>query len=1055
MNGEQAGVSADAHVPVEHKENIVIGSGFGGAVTALRLTEALLDVCLLERGRRYEKGDFPRPFQRDNEGLRQKFRLDRMLWQIDHGLLDSRMLGDMSTLVGAGYGGGSLIYANVHMRPPADLFKTDAWKPTGLNPTVLAPYFDRVERILDVQPAPEDLPTEGGGRRTIDKTDVFLSAVKGRTAFKPNLAVRFGEPTASNDFNRSQGTCVGCGGCNFGCQYHAKNTLDLNYLAAAEDSGHLEVRTLAEVHRIEQVDPKNRPEDAHLDARARYLVVYVDHLAGGEMRTLSAQRVFICAGAVGSTELLLRSQRAQAGRLPHRQLTGLSDRLGHNFAGNADALGLVVQTEKAADPNFGPVITATTVYDGRVHSRTPQEYLPKKAPDAFEDYLSPEALERHQAGKPAGEPPNLGEAQPGDPIEPVWSLLQDGGFLQGYGAFFELLAQAWWVEEGKEVSIWQEGVSERLGRRFEHLKAWTESVVRRRPRPESPRGPIRLGALTDFAGGPAGPDLGFELSDHLKQFPAQVRDQIVRLFVAQVLSHTGIEDLLPLGFARSALTRQLSPAALSQWAADLAHFCLDPEQDRADRAVFLAMGRDLALGRLWLHPENPSSPPAKGAWRATPRLQLTTDLNHNRVVYHTQERLMRDTAEAMGGQLRVNPMWSTLRTPITVHAQGGCVMAASPKDGVVDLNGQVHGHEDLYVLDGAIFPGPVGVNPSHTIAAIAEHHIEHIIRGIGTAQRPEAPLGSKPLSTTRPDPAKSRPEDWTIPKPYPLLSPEASTGVKYPDVLTGFIAQGGSGFDHTKPMTPTRLAKFNPDPFRIGEQEGQGESDFTHRLTLNLTLEIPDIDLFIDPRPRISASKINERVALQGIANGHVELLSCKTTEGTQTALQSKVEGTFLMRALDPVDPPPKRTSLPLSLIPEPTGGRRTMEYTLRWTFPKGAHPDFAGRSVILRGLKTLYSTPGLDLISDFSTLYASLEEVPPRGQKTIPSPAKGPWRGIFRVHLIDFLDQAVSHFEVTGHVKKDPQQALAAMTRFGRLVFGELWDVYGPSVARQRLPEA
>src|SRR5262249_37902533 len=141
---------------------------------------------------------------------------------------------------------------------------------------------------------------------------------------------------------------------------------------------------------------------------------------------------------------------------------------------------------------------------------------------------------------------------------------------------------------------------------------------------------------------------------------------------------------------------------------------LSGEQD-ANVAVFLCMGRDQAGGRLRLLP-------------GTFKLALEWDLSPNVALYNMQERLMTDIAAEFGGKPALNPVYRFLRVPGTVHSLGGCPMGTSPDDSVTDAWGQVHGHPGLYVLDGGILPESTGVNPSATIAAVAERNIEAFIR---------------------------------------------------------------------------------------------------------------------------------------------------------------------------------------------------------------------------------------------------------------------------------------------------------------------------------------
>ena len=140
------------HLRKPRYDAVVVGTGFGGAVAACRLAQAGIDVAVLERGRRYPPGDFPRHVA-GRDGL---------LWERGAGLYDIRPLNDMLVVQAAGYGGGSLVYANVQMRPPSDLFD-EGW-PAGYSRRALDPYYDlvahgwtsrrsiRLRRTLDHRP---------------------------------------------------------------------------------------------------------------------------------------------------------------------------------------------------------------------------------------------------------------------------------------------------------------------------------------------------------------------------------------------------------------------------------------------------------------------------------------------------------------------------------------------------------------------------------------------------------------------------------------------------------------------------------------------------------------------------------------------------------------------------------------------------------------------------------------------------------------------------------------------------------------------------------------
>jgi cholesterol oxidase len=319
----------------EHYEAIVIGSGFGGAVAACRLAQAGVSVAVLERGRRYERGEFPRP---------EHGRHDLMDWRRG-GPYDIRPLNDVLVVQGAGYGGGSLIYANVQMRPPADAF--DRGWPTGYTRASLDPYYDLVAHMLDIRPVEPDPATGALPAKTTLVEDAASRLGRRAQTFRPNIAVRFegaGQPPVPNRFGAPQSGCMHCGECDIGCNVAAKNTLDLNYLAVAESMG-AHVGTKCEATRITPVE-------------TGFALDYRD-LAEGRDRTVTAQEVFLCLGAVNSTELLLRC------RDQYRTLPRLSSKLGTGFSANGDFLALGLGVSPPFRAMHGPTITTACIFDRR------------------------------------------------------------------------------------------------------------------------------------------------------------------------------------------------------------------------------------------------------------------------------------------------------------------------------------------------------------------------------------------------------------------------------------------------------------------------------------------------------------------------------------------------------------------------------------------------------------------------------------------------------------------------------------------------------------------
>ncbi len=332
---------------------IVIGSGFGGAVTACRLAEKGAKVLILERGRRWKPTEYPR-------GLNDAWTYDPAEPHKQNGWLDYRNFGDMGVAMGAGVGGGSLIYANVSIEAKPELF--DKGWPPEITYSELKPYYDMVGKMLNVQTIPDNQLTRryhlmkegaeklGYGAR-FDKAPLAVS-------FDENWHYGLEDPfndkhskPFDNAQGQKQGTCVHCGNCPIGCQVKAKNTLDLNYIPVAEKHG-AQVRPL---HLVRYIQPEGGGYRVHFD-----------RIENGELKPGSetAQRVIVAAGSIGSTELLLRC------RDQYKSLPNLSSRLGYNWSSNGDFLTPAFYTDREVSPTQGPTISSKIDFlDGSVGGR--------------------------------------------------------------------------------------------------------------------------------------------------------------------------------------------------------------------------------------------------------------------------------------------------------------------------------------------------------------------------------------------------------------------------------------------------------------------------------------------------------------------------------------------------------------------------------------------------------------------------------------------------------------------------------------------------------------
>ena len=322
----------------EHFDAVVVGSGFGGSVTAYRLAEAGHGVCLLERGKPFPPNSFPRSplgmkrqFWDPSEGLHGMFNL----WSFDN----------IDAIVASGLGGGSLIYANVLLRKDEDWFVREqpgngSWKDGyeywPVTRSDLDPHYDRVERMMNVQKYPLD---QDPYDKTL-KTLAFRDAAEklGLDWRLVNLAVTFandgdpptvGEPIKEqrpNIHGATRLTCKLTGECDLGCNHGSKNSLDYTYITAAWHAG-ADIRTRHEVRSLQ-------PRDG-----GGYEVEYVIHDAESEGKktdtsrldrhTISCDRLILAAGTLGTTYLLLKNRAA---------FPNLSPMLGQRFGGNGDLL---------------------------------------------------------------------------------------------------------------------------------------------------------------------------------------------------------------------------------------------------------------------------------------------------------------------------------------------------------------------------------------------------------------------------------------------------------------------------------------------------------------------------------------------------------------------------------------------------------------------------------------------------------------------------------------------------------------------------------------------
>ncbi|MFD8571323.1 GMC oxidoreductase [Streptomyces sp. NPDC057694] len=340
---------------------VVIGSGFGGSVSALRLTEKGYRVGVLEAGRRFTPGTLPK----------NSWDIKNYLWAPRlgmYGIQRIHLLGNVMVLAGAGVGGGSLNYANTLYVPPKPFFEDPQWKDITDWEEELKPYYEQAQRMLGVRLNP-----------TMTPADVHLKAAAqsmgiGDTFHMAPVGVFFGDGDDAEGVRAEPGrqvadpyfggagparkACTECGECMTGCRHGAKNTLNENYLYLAEKAG-------AVVH------PMTTVVSVTDDSQGGYAVATLptDDKKKSEGRVFTARRIVVAAGTYGTQTLLHRMKAS--GQLPY-----LSKRLGELTRTNSEALVGAQTTDRRyrkkhgadrADFTRGVAITSSIHPDASTH----------------------------------------------------------------------------------------------------------------------------------------------------------------------------------------------------------------------------------------------------------------------------------------------------------------------------------------------------------------------------------------------------------------------------------------------------------------------------------------------------------------------------------------------------------------------------------------------------------------------------------------------------------------------------------------------------------------
>ncbi len=322
---------------------IVIGSGFGGSVSALRLSEKGYKVLVLEKGKWLTANDFPTT----------NWKLKKWLWLPllkCFGLFKMTFFRHVTVLSGVGVGGGSLVYANTLPVPKKSFFEAESWKHLANWEDELAPHYKTALTMLGATPSPRK---EQGD----EALQQLAKAIGKEASFEaPNVAVFFGEPgkKVPDPYFDGKGPeragCTFCGGCMLGCRFNAKNTLDKNYLHFAQQNG-AEIQAESEV-----VDVREYIADGihGFSVDWKKSTGYFS-----KPQTYHAKGIIFAGGVMGTIKLLLK--------LKQTSLPRISDRLGYGVRTNSEALIPVTTTDKQHDYSRGIAIGSILHTDDHSH----------------------------------------------------------------------------------------------------------------------------------------------------------------------------------------------------------------------------------------------------------------------------------------------------------------------------------------------------------------------------------------------------------------------------------------------------------------------------------------------------------------------------------------------------------------------------------------------------------------------------------------------------------------------------------------------------------------
>lgn len=321
---------------------IIIGSGFGGSVSALRLSEKGYNVLVVEKGKWYNAKDFPKT----------NWNFKKWLWMPYlrfFGIMKLTIFKHIAVLSGTGVGGGSLVYANTLPIPKSTFFKTGSWSTLNDWENELAPYYKKALKMLGAEKTPKLFDGDIGLQKVAQKLNL-------KDKFDAtNVAVYFGEENITKDDPYFEGMgpkrtgCNFCGACMTGCRNNSKNTLDKNYLYLAQKHG---AKIVAE-HEVYDVTPINNSSNNYSVSIKTSTKFFT------KKKTVKAKGVIFSGGVLGTVKLLLK---LKASSLPN-----ISDKLGHDIRTNNETLVSVSSLEKEKNYSKGVAIGSILDTDENSH----------------------------------------------------------------------------------------------------------------------------------------------------------------------------------------------------------------------------------------------------------------------------------------------------------------------------------------------------------------------------------------------------------------------------------------------------------------------------------------------------------------------------------------------------------------------------------------------------------------------------------------------------------------------------------------------------------------